>query len=129
MAYLRHEIARLANINIETLRYYEQIGLIPAPERGENGYRLYTEDTLESLKTIRYAKTCGLTLEETKTILSIVNCEQIDYPTIVEFIDQKVVEIDERIEALQHLKTVFGAIKRNIDAQVQCPIKTTLQDM
>lgn len=51
--YLRGQIAKMANVNIETLRYYENHGLIPAPMRSESGYRMYS-----SIKSSYVYKKC-----------------------------------------------------------------------
>lgn len=57
--YLRGEIAKMADINVETLRYYEKNKLIPIPRRTENGYRLYSKDILIILAFIKSAKSAG----------------------------------------------------------------------
>jgi DNA-binding transcriptional MerR regulator len=62
--YLRGQIAKLANINIETLRYYEELGLLSLPQRSESGYRLYSEEVLDRLVFIQNAKSYGFTLKE-----------------------------------------------------------------
>lgn len=129
MTYLRNQVARIANINIETLRYYEQNGLIPSPIRDKNRYRLYDDDTIERLKIIKYAKACGFSLEETKNILAIVDRTDIDYKCIVEYIDKKVMDINEKIEHLDNMKVILNKINSNINSQIQCPIKSTFKDL
>lgn len=129
MTYLRNQVAQIANINIETLRYYEQNGIIPSPMRDKNGYRLYDDETIEKLKIIKYAKSCGFSLEETKEILTIVESKDIDYKCIVEFVDKKITDINEKIEHLDNMKVVLNNIKSNISSQIQCPIKTTFKDL
>jgi Predicted transcriptional regulators len=129
MTYLRNQVAKIANINIETLRYYEQIGLIPSPMRDKNEYRLYDDNTIEKLKIIKYAKSCGFCLEEIQKILTIVESTDIDYKCIVEFIDKKVTDINEKIEHLDNMKVILNKIKSNINSQIQCPIKTTFKDL
>ena len=62
MIYYRSHIAKLTKVNIETIRYYENIGLLPAPERSNNGYRVYNDATIKKLCIIKYAKSCGFTL-------------------------------------------------------------------
>jgi hypothetical protein len=64
--YLRGEIAKMANVNIETLRYYENYSLIPSPIRSDSGYRLYSEEILSRLTFIKNAKFCGFSLKEIK---------------------------------------------------------------
>ena len=63
-SYLRGQIAKMANVNIETIRYYENCGLIPPPTRTASGYRLYSEEAMDRLSFIRNAKRCGFKLKE-----------------------------------------------------------------
>jgi MerR family copper efflux transcriptional regulator len=62
--YLIAEVAERSGFSPPTLRYYETIGLLPPPERGGNGYRVYGEATLERLGFITRAKQLGCSLEE-----------------------------------------------------------------
>ena len=61
--YLRGEIAKIAGINAETLRYYEKEKLIPIPKRNSSGYRLYSENTLIIFNFIKNAKDAGFSLD------------------------------------------------------------------
>jgi len=74
--YLRGEIAKMADINVETLRYYEKNHLIPIPDRTKKGYRLYPEDTLDILAFIKSAKSAGFTLAQIRAIFSVVEGEK-----------------------------------------------------
>jgi DNA-binding transcriptional MerR regulator len=62
--YLIAEVAGRSGFSPPTLRYYEDIGLLPPAERGDNGYRVYDEATLERLGFITRAKQLGCSLEE-----------------------------------------------------------------
>lgn len=105
---MRSQIAKLANINIETLRYYEKLGLIPAPKRSEKGYRLYNDDVLNMVETIKYAKYCGLSLEEIKEIISLFyDINNVDYNLIIKVVDQKVNWIDNKVSELNRMKDVL----------------------
>lgn len=123
--YLRNQIARLANINVETLRYYEKIGLINTPDRNESGYRMYDNNTLERLEVIKRAKTCGLTLEETKELIEVLYREAIDYTYISKFIDNKIDLIDSKINELNSIKEILNTMKTNISNKVECPLKNS----
>jgi MerR family redox-sensitive transcriptional activator SoxR len=57
------EVARDAGLRTSAIRYYERLGLLPAPER-RNGRRRYTEDVLGRLEVIRFARATGFTLRE-----------------------------------------------------------------
>ncbi|WP_425805574.1 MerR family transcriptional regulator [Desulfitobacterium sp. Sab5] len=129
MLYSPKQVAKMAQINVETLRYYEQNGVLPSPVRDKNGYRLYDDDTIEKLETVKYAKTCGLTLKETKEIFVILEDKNIDYNSIIEFINKKTNEINRKIANLNKMKEIFDKIKTNIAIETKCPIKTTLKNL
>jgi len=56
------ELARQIGINPKTVRYYEDINLLPKSKRGENNYRIYSKDTLKRLIFIKKAQSLGFTL-------------------------------------------------------------------
>ncbi|CAN5574281.1 MerR family transcriptional regulator [soil metagenome] len=58
------EVADRVGISTATVRYYERIGVLPAPQRADNGYRVYDAHTVERLEFIARAKQLGCTLEE-----------------------------------------------------------------
>lgn len=58
------ELAKRAGVNVDTIRFYERRGVLPAPERRPSGYRAYSERTLERLRLARSLQALGLTLEE-----------------------------------------------------------------
>ncbi len=60
-------------VNIETVRYYEKIGLLPPPPRSEGGHRIYGEDLLKRLTLIRRGRERGFTLEEVGGLLALVD--------------------------------------------------------
>ena len=67
------ELARRASCNIETVRYYERIRLLPNPPRSDNGFRRYEERHLTRLTFVRRARELGFTLEQVKDLLRLVD--------------------------------------------------------
>ncbi|MCE1857591.1 Zn(2+)-responsive transcriptional regulator, partial [Enterobacter hormaechei] len=65
------QLAKLANVTPDTVRFYEKQGMMEHQNRTEGGYRLYTEQDLQRLRFIRYAKQLGFTLEAITELLSI----------------------------------------------------------
>ena len=63
------KVAKQAGTNAKTIRYYEAIGLLTKPQRGENRYRLYPKEVVELLYFIRKAQGLGLRLSEIKEIV------------------------------------------------------------
>ena len=64
-----NEVVKIAGVSKRTLQYYDSIGLLPAEKRTETGYRLFNENSLETLKTIAHYKEMGFKLKEIKEIL------------------------------------------------------------
>jgi DNA-binding transcriptional MerR regulator len=65
------ELARRAGVGVRTVRFYEQRGLLRQAERSEGGYRVYGEQDVETLATIRQCKTMGLSLQEVAEVLRL----------------------------------------------------------
>lgn len=64
-------LGRAAGVNLETIRYYERIGLIPEPSRSASGYRLYGDDAVRRLAFIRRGRELGFTIEEIRNLLQL----------------------------------------------------------
>ena len=65
------ELARHAAVNIQTIRFYERRGLLPAPSRNSSGYRSYEKSDLDRVTFIKRNQELGFTLEEIKQILDL----------------------------------------------------------
>jgi MerR family mercuric resistance operon transcriptional regulator len=66
-------LSRHTGTNIETIRYYERVALLPAPARSSGGYRLYGHDHLKRLNFIRRARTLGFSIGEVRTLLRLAD--------------------------------------------------------
>ncbi|HZU91233.1 MAG TPA: helix-turn-helix domain-containing protein [Stellaceae bacterium] len=69
------ELARRTQCNIETIRYYERIGLLPPPRRSAGRYRRYGGDDVGRLKFIRRARQLGFTLDEVRALMALAATE------------------------------------------------------
>ena len=67
----RGELARRTGVNSETIRYFERIGMLPAPERTEGGHRVYDERHVRTLRFVRSARNLGFTPQEVRAILEL----------------------------------------------------------
>ncbi len=65
------KLAKATGVKVPTIRYYEQIGLMPEPERTAGNQRLYAQSTLERLAFIRHARDLGFPLEAIRELLSL----------------------------------------------------------
>jgi MerR family mercuric resistance operon transcriptional regulator len=65
------ELARRTGVHIETIRYFEKVGLLDAPDRTEGGHRVYTEQHVRALSFIKRARELGFTPKEVRTMLEL----------------------------------------------------------
>lgn len=98
------ELAAELGLNPKTIRYYEEIGLLPQPPRTPAGYRLYGEADRELLQFIIKARAIGLTLDEIHQILALRGEGQPPCEHVVALLDQKVAAIDAHLRALADLR-------------------------
>ena len=70
---LRAQLAKLTGCNLETIRYYEKVGLLPPPPRSANGYRVYSPELTQRLQFILRARDIGFSMEETRSLLALTD--------------------------------------------------------
>lgn len=66
-------LSKRTGCNIETIRYYERVGLLPAPGRSPGGYRLYEDQHLKRLTFIRRARALGFSIDEVRKLLRLAD--------------------------------------------------------
>ncbi len=100
----RGELARRCAVNFETIRYYEQRGLIPRAARSAGNYRIYRADTVRRLRFIKRAKELGFSLKEIKELLSLRATPGAPCAHVRRRAEAKVVDIHERMRTLQAMQ-------------------------
>lgn len=66
-------LSKRTGCNVETIRYYEHVGLLPEPARSAGGYRLYATDHLKRLTFVRRARALGFSIDEVRTLLRLAD--------------------------------------------------------
>ena len=94
------KLAKHCDMNIETIRYYQRIGLLRIP-KSTTAYRYYNEQDIETLSFIQKAKDAGLQLSEIQELLTLELDDRIQVRQVIE---QRLEKIDQRIRELQSLK-------------------------
>ncbi|MFD5464763.1 MerR family transcriptional regulator [Kitasatospora sp. NPDC127059] len=114
------ELAERAGTTTRALRYYEQLGLLPARRAG-NGYRAYGEEDLRLLREIRMLQDFGFGLEETRPFVECLRAghpEGDSCPASLEVYRRKLAELDECIARLQDVRVrVAGQFERAVRAR------------
>lgn len=126
------EIAKLADVTPDTIRYYEKQQMMDHGQRTEGGFRLYTDDDLQRLKFIRHARQLGFSLEAIRELLSIrIDPQHHTCQESKSIVQARLDEVESRIQELQTLRL---SLQRLNDAccgtshsSVYCSILETLE--
>lgn len=97
-------LASRSGLTVKTLRYYEDLGLLPAIGRSEGGYRLFAEESLRRLEFIRRLKTLGLSLEEIQDCLAVHDAGELPCGDIEIQLGRQIERIDGQIKELRQLR-------------------------
>lgn len=97
------QVARLAGIGVETVRFYEREGLLEQPARRASGYRVYEADAVARLRLIKQAQRLGFTLREIRELLALTADPQATRSQIRKRAEAKIADIDRRIAELQQM--------------------------
>jgi DNA-binding transcriptional MerR regulator len=112
------QLAAALGLNPKTIRYYEELGLLPPAKRSDAGYRLYDMADLERLQFIGKAKLLGLSLDEISTILSFCDGGERPCEHVLHLLDGKLAAVDLQLRALvefrQELVKLREAAAENI---------------
>ncbi len=114
--------------HIETIRYYERIGLMPKPPRSPGGHRLYEDDHLRRLTFIRRSRELGFTLEEVRGLLRMVDGGSYTCAEVTTLTLDHAVEVRRKVADLRKLERVLKEMAAECDGGEvpDCPIIDTL---
>lgn len=98
------ELAKQSGLSEKTIRYCEEIGLLPAPSRTENNYRQYDEEDVDRLRLVAGSRRLDLSLEEIREILDLRDHREAPCRVLLERLEHKADEIAERILALKQME-------------------------
>lgn len=125
------ELSERTGVNIETVRYYEKIGLVAPPARTEGGHRAYEQAHVARLTFIRRARELGFTLDEVRSLFKLVDgghaytCAHVQAVTV-----EHLGDVRRKIRDLKRLeRTLSGIVSRCGGGTVpECPIVEALFD-
>lgn len=121
-------LAKQAGSNIETIRFYEKIGIMPKPSRTEGGHRMYKPAHIERLIFIRRTRELGFTLDEVRALLRLSDGPDAVCSDVKAIAAAHLVTIKDKIADLRAMKTGLAKlIEQCDDAQnTDCPIIKSL---
>ncbi len=126
------QLARQAHVNLETIRYYERRGLMPAPPRSPSGYRIYSREDLQRTRFIKRAQALGFSLREIQELLSLrvepgSSCGQVRARVL-----DRIQDVERRIAELERMRTALLQLSRRCVGRgpiSKCPILEELDKL
>ena len=123
-------LASQAEVNVETIRYYQRIGLIEEPAKPTQGFRTYPQKTLQRVKFIKRAQQLGFSLQEIDELLELGNGSSANTCSDVrQRAEGKVEQISQQIQDLEGLRTALNQLIRSCKKggnHASCPIVENL---
>jgi Cd(II)/Pb(II)-responsive transcriptional regulator len=123
------ELAKHTGSQVETIRYYEREGLLPAPARSEGNYRLYGSSHVERLQFIRHCRSLDMTLDEIRDLLSFRDAPEASCSAVNDLLDKHIDHVATRIRELQSLQNQLKGLRslcHSTQAVKDCEILQTL---
>lgn len=103
-------LSRGSGVNIETIRYYERIGLMPEPPRSEGGHRVYDKAHKRRLIFIRRARELGFSLNDIRNLLGLERSQSLACDEVKALTEQHIAEIRGKIRDLKELERVLSEL-------------------
>jgi MerR family mercuric resistance operon transcriptional regulator len=123
-------LSKRTGVNIETIRYYERIGMLPAPPRTAGGHRIYDRERAKRLGFVKRSRELGFSLDEIRAMLSLVDgggytCAEVREMTVRHRNDvrRKIADLRKMERALGHMISQCSG-----DTVPDCPIINELMD-
>jgi MerR family mercuric resistance operon transcriptional regulator len=121
-------LSRQTGVNIETIRYYERIGLMPAPPRTEGRQRVYHTQHLKRLTFIRRGRELGFSLDQIRALLGIAGTHELTCAEVKGLAEQHTADIRRKIKDLKRLERILSGLAARCHGRrvPDCPILDAL---
>ena len=110
------ELAQASATAVDTIRYYERQGLLPAPARSEGNFRLYEAAHLERLQFIRHCRGLDMSLDEVRVLLRFRDAPESDCGDVNALLDEHIGHVSRRIRELRSLERQLKALREQCQA-------------
>ncbi|HBP87812.1 MAG TPA: helix-turn-helix domain-containing protein [Nitrospirales bacterium] len=122
------ELSKQTRCNIETIRYYERIGLLSKPPRSQGGHRLYDKEQIKRLVFIRRSRELGFSLEEIRTLFRLVDGDRYTCQEVKGVTEQHLRDVRKKISDLRRLQKTLRSISSQCEGGLvpDCPIIESL---
>lgn len=132
----RSQLAQRAQVNMETIRFYEGEGLLPPAPRTTAGYRKFSENTIDRLAFVKRAKSLGFSLEEIRELLLLQDEHADACAEVRDLLATKLSVVHEKKAELEKLEADLSAALRKCDRALKqepkpveaCPVLRQMAD-
>lgn len=104
------ELAAVTGVHIETIRYYERVGIVPQPARAANNYRVYSGEHLRRLRFVRRARELGFALDDVRTLLALIEGGDYTCAEVRALGERHLGEVQARIADLRRMEQVLTEV-------------------
>lgn len=124
-------LSKRTGIGIETIRFYERLGLLMPIARKISGYRIFDETSFKTVAFIKHAKELGFTLSEVQELLSLKADKQSKCQSVQKKAEAQLQSVEEKINHLERIKNVLSDLiqqcqQRKVDSE--CPLLDCLDN-
>jgi MerR family transcriptional regulator, mercuric resistance operon regulatory protein len=115
-------------VNIETIRYYERVGILPKPPRSAGGHRVYADEHQQRLIFIRRSRELGFSLDQIRALLGLVSGHRLTCAKVKDITEHHLADIRRKVKDLRRLERVLSdmAAQCRGDHVPECPILDAL---
>lgn len=125
------ELSAASSTHIETVRYYEREGLLPAPARSQGNLRIYEVQHLERLQFIRYCRSLDMSLDEVRVLLRFKDDPAAECGDVNALLDEHIGHVSKRVKELRSLERQLKELRKCCSAERtadQCGILAGLSE-
>lgn len=129
MALTIGQVAEAAEVNIQTIRYYERRGLFPTPRRTPSGYRQYAVEAVNRIRFIKHAQELGFSLQEIQELLGLRVRDGAACDAVAQRTRTKLKVVEQKIRDLQRMRRTLEQLAEACTARRptdECPILEAL---
>ena len=122
------QLAKTVNCHIETIRYYEKIGLLLPAERQANGYRIYTQTHLSHLRLIRRARSLGFTQDEVRDLVELTKLNENPCDQVHQMALHQLTVMQKKLKEIQGMKKALRKLANACETgeHESCPVLNEL---
>lgn len=124
------QVAAEASVNVQTVRYYERVGMLPEPPRTAGGYRQYDADAVKRIRFIKHAQALGFSLKEIRELLALRIRHGAACGTVERKARRKIALIDDKLRELTRLRRTMDGLVASCHSRkttAECPVLEILE--